>query len=129
MFSAIAGIATSIVSGVTGYFKRKQQLKDAVTKAKIERVSDRQNHDQKWEILSVEQAGWKDDILFYAFIAMFIWAGFDPEGASQFFENINKLPPWFVKTWMWLVASVIGVKKIGDYVPKALKTVKDAIKK
>jgi len=129
MFSAIAGLASSVVGGITGYFKRKQELKEAVTKAQIERISDRQNHDQKWEIISLQQAGWKDDILFYAFIGLFVWAGFDPEGARQFFDNLNILPPWFVKTWMWLVASVVGVKKIGDYMPQALRTVKDAIKK
>lgn len=129
IFDGIISLATSIVGGIKDSQEDKRKLKRAKTDARINRMHNAQNHDQKWEILQLEQNGWKDDVLFYAFIAMFIWAGFCPEAAHEFFQNLDILPPWFVKTWMWLVASVLGVKKIGDYAPKMIKELKDAIKK
>ena len=125
---ALVELGTSIIGGVRDHFEGKRELKKAKTNAKIERLRTAQVYDQKWEILQIENSGWKDDVLFYAFILMFIWSGFNPEGAKEFFENLSVLPPWFIKTWMWLVASVIGVKKIGDYAPRAIKEIKDAFK-
>jgi len=88
-----------------------------------------QDHNQDWEMKQLDNAGWKDDILFYAFIALFVWAGIDPDGAALFFENLNVLPDWFIKTWFWLMASILGVKKIGDYVPALMGAIKDITKK
>lgn len=128
IFSAITEIGKMVVGGVTDHFQNKQKIKKAKVNAQIKRLESAQEHDQKWEIKSLDQAGWKDDVLFYAFIAMFVWAGFDPEGSKQFFENINHLPDWFIKTWFWLVASILGIKKIGDYAPRAIKEIKDVVK-
>ena len=52
----------------------------------------------------------------------------DPDGAKEFFENLDSLPDWFVKIWFYIVASVLGVKKIGDYLPDVVSGVKDAFK-
>lgn len=128
MVAAIAGLVSTIIGGVKGHFESKQKIKQAVTENRIRLAQDQQSHNHAWEMLQLESTGWKDDVLFYGFIAMFVWAGFDPEGAQQFFTNLQVLPEWFIKTWLWLVASVIGVKKLGDYVPGAAQAIKDVFK-
>lgn len=127
--SWIGDIFKSVFGGVNDHFKDKRALKKAVMDNKIKLAQSAQSHNQTWEMKQLENSGWKDDILFYAFIGMFVWAGFDPAGAEEFFKNLNILPEWFIQTWFWLVASVLGVKKIGDYAPGMIKGIKDAMKK
>lgn len=129
ILSPILDLGNTIVGGVVQHFKSKQDIKKAITNNRIRLAESEQSHNQDWELKSLDNAGWKDDVLFYAFIAMFIWAGFNPEGAKQFFENLNVLPEWFIKTWLWIVASVLGVKKIGDYAPGMISGIKKAFKK
>lgn len=127
--SWLGDLLGTLFGGVNDHFKDKRALKKAVIENKIRMAESTMSHNQSWEMKQLENSGWKDDILFYAFIAMFIWAGFDPEGAKEFFTNLNILPEWFIQTWFWLVASVLGVKKIGDYAPGMIKGIKDAVKK
>lgn len=110
------------------HLQHKRKLKEAITENNIRLAQSENSHNQIWEIRQLENVGWKDDVLFYAFIAMFVWAGFDPDGAGKFFENLKALPEWFIKTWFWVVASVLGVKKIGDYAPALISSVKAALK-
>jgi hypothetical protein len=129
MFSIIAGLIGTILGGVKDHFEGKRKVKAAITSNRIRMAESSQTHNQDWEMKQLDQAGWKDDILFYFFIGVFIWAGFDPEGSALFFKNIDVLPDWFIKVWFWVVASVLGVKKIGDYVPGLLSAIKDVVKK
>lgn len=129
MFAALIALGKVAIDGITGHFKSKQKIKEAITENKIRLAQSEQEHNQDWEMKSLANNGWKDDILFYAFIAMFVWAGIDPDGAKIFFENLNVLPPWFIKIWFWVVASVLGVKKIGDYAPMMIDGIKSALKK
>ncbi len=124
----VFSLIKTVISGVTGYVEKKQELKRAVIDNKIFLARNKQSHNQDWEMKSLENAGWKDEVLFLSIIGMFIWAGFDPDGAREYFENLKVLPEWFVKIFMWLVASILGVKKIGDYLPSLVKSVKSAIK-
>lgn len=124
----IASLGKSVVNGVRNHFADKRELKKAKVDAKINRLRSAQQHDQKWELRQMENSGWQDEVLFLFFIGLFVLAGVAPEHAREFFENLNVLPDWFVKTWMWIVASVVGVKKIGDYGPKLAKEGIDAIK-
>ena len=119
----------SVVDGVNEHYEGKRRLKKAIVDNNIRLAQSEQTHNQSWEMRSLENAGWKDEVLFYSFIAMFVWAGFDPDGAKQFFENLSILPEWFVKTWLWIIASILGVKKIGDYAPSLIKGVKEALKR
>lgn len=125
---AILEIGKMVVGGVTDHFEGKRAIKKAKVENTIRLMKDAQSHNQAWEMKSLENAGWKDDVLFYAFIALFLWAGFDPVGAGEFFTNIKLMPEWFVKVFLWLVASVIGVKKIGDYAPNMIKGIKEAVR-
>ena len=49
--------------------------------------------------------------------------------AAIVFANWDLLPEWYMQVTMWLVASVIGVKKVGDYLPGLISAVKEAVKK
>jgi hypothetical protein len=125
----VGGILTEVIGGVKDHLAGKRKVKEAITQNKIKLAQSEQSHNQAWEMKQLDNAGWKDDILFYAFIGLFIWAGFDPDGATKFFENLNVLPDWFIKTWFWLIASILGVKKIGDYVPQLMGAIKDISRK
>jgi hypothetical protein len=129
MIGLAFGIVKEIIGGVRDHFAGKRKVKAAITENKIKLAQSAQSHNQEWEMKQLDNAGWKDDVLFYAFIGLFVWAGFDPEGASMFFQNLNVLPDWFIKTWFWLIASILGVKKIGDYVPSLMGAIKDIVKK
>lgn len=129
MISAIVELGSMIVGGVKDHFEGKRKVKRAIVENKVRLAQSEQSHNQKWEMMQIDNTGWKDDVLFYAFIVMFVWAGFDPEGSKAFFNNLNVLPEWFIKTWFWIVASILGVKKIGDYLPNAISGVKEAFKK
>lgn len=125
----LVGLAKTIVGGITDHFEGKRKVRQAIVNNKVRLAQAAQTHNQDWEMKQLDNVGWKDDVLFYAFILMFIWAGIDPDGAKVFFENLHVLPEWFVKTWFWLVASIVGVKKIGDYLPGTIGGVKDVLKK
>lgn len=115
--------------GILDNVKRKQEMKAKTHERKLEMAADKQNHNQDWELKQLENAGWKDDVLFYGIIGMFVWAGIDPDAASVFFKNIQTLPDWFIKIWFWTIASVLGVKKLGDYVPNFIQGVKTIFSK
>ena len=117
-----------VLGMVRDHFASKRKIKEAVTENKIRLATDQQSHNHAWELMQLENVGWKDDVLFYAFILMFVWAGVDPVGSGKFFENLKILPEWFIKTCFWVVASVLGVKKIGDYAPALIAGIKAAVK-
>lgn len=129
MIPALAALGTTLIEGVTQFFRSKQEIAKAAAENRARLLRSEHEHNQEWEMRSLENAGWKDDILFYFFIGLFIWAGFDPEGSGAFFVNVALMPDWFKETWSWLIASVLGVKKIGEYVPGIVRGVKDALSK
>ncbi len=129
MIGAILNLGTTIVDGVAGHFKSKQEIKKAVAENKAKLARAEQDYNQSWEMAQLENAGWKDDVLFYAIIGLFAWSAIDPDQAIIVFANWENLPEWFLNITGWLVASVLGVKKIGDYLPGLIAGVKQAIKK
>lgn len=128
MIGALLELGNTIISGVTGHFKKKQELKQAVIDNRIKLAQSAQSHNQDWEMRQLENAGWKDEVLFLAVLGVFVWSGIDPDGAAKVFKNWQLLPEWFLRIVGWLVASILGVKKVGDYLPGAIKGVKDALK-
>lgn len=127
ILGAVAGLATTLVQGVTGHFKQKQELKKAVMENRMRLAKSDQEFNHEWEMKQLENAGWKDDVLFFAWLAFFVWSGFDPEGAAEVIAAWSALPPWFLELTFWIVAAVLGVKKIGDYLPGAIKGIKDVL--
>ncbi len=128
MITAITSLGSAVVGGISGYFKRKQELTAAIHENKVKLALSEQSYNQEWEMRQLDNSGWKDDVLFYAILLMFVWSAFDPEAAAKVFENWKMLPPWFLEITGWLVASVIGVKKVGEYLPGLLSGVKQVLK-
>lgn len=126
IMTAIAGLLTTVVNGVSGHLKQKQDLKKAVmeNRARLARSDGEFNHE--WEMRQLENAGWKDDVLFFVWIGFFIWSGFCPEAAGRVLQAWEQLPQWFLEITFWIVAAVLGVKKIGDYLPGMARGLRDA---
>ena len=128
MFLPLVALGKTLLDGVTGYFQRKQKIKEAVAENKARLARDDRTYNHEWEMRSLENTGWKDEVLFYGVIAMYIYSAIDPEGAAKVFANWEVIPEWFSKITMLLVASVVGIKKAGDYLPGLLKGVREAFK-
>ncbi len=74
---------------------------------------------------ALTNAGWKDEAPFILIMAMWVYSAFDPGGAKVVFENWKTaIPEWYQRITMWLVASIIDVKKIGDYGPVLIAGIK-----
>jgi len=123
------GVLALLRSGVDGFrehLEGKRKIKRAIVDNKARMAESKEGHNQDWEMKQLDNAGYKDDVLFYAFIAMFIWTGFYPEAAREFYKNIEIMPPLFTKVFVALIASVLGLKKFSDYAPAAIKGVREA---
>jgi hypothetical protein len=129
MIPFIGALLSTVTSGVVEHFKDKRKIKAAITENKIRLAQDQQNFNQDWEMKQLDNAGWKDEALFIAIIAMYLYSAFDPVGAAAVFANWELIPEWFRTITMWMVAGIVGVKKIGDYLPGAIKGIKEAVKK
>ncbi|MDC0336114.1 hypothetical protein OAN24_04390 [Pseudodesulfovibrio sp.] len=127
IIGAVAGLVTTIVNGVTGHMQQKQELKRTVMENRMRLAKSDQEFNHEWEMKQLENAGWKDDVLFFAWIGFFIWSGIDPDRAGEVIQAWENLPDWFLQVTFWIVAAVLGVKKIGDYLPGAVKGFKDAM--
>lgn len=125
---ALAGLAGLMVEGVRDHLKGKQKLRRAVVENKVRLAQSSREFNQAWEMKQLENAGLKDDVLFYAWLAFFVWSGFDPDGAGRVLAAWETLPEWFLKVTFWIVAAVLGVKKLGDYLPGTVGAVKEALK-
>jgi hypothetical protein len=122
-------ILSDIVKGVAEVIKGKQKVKMAVIENKVRLAASQGEFNHEWEMKQLDNSGYKDDVLFYAVIGLFVWSGFCPERAAVVFANWELLPEWFLQITMWLVASVIGVKKVGEYLPGLIGSVKAALAK
>nr|WP_321259755.1 hypothetical protein [uncultured Pseudodesulfovibrio sp.] len=126
LIGAVAGLLSMVVDGVSGHLKRKEDLKKAVMENRMRLARSDREFNHEWEMKQLENAGWKDDVLFFAWIGFFIWSGIDPEGAGEVIRSWENLPDWFLQVTFWIVAAVLGVKKIGDFLPGAVRGIKDA---
>ena len=128
IITAVAGVVSTLIEGVSGHLKDRQALKKAVMENRMRLAQSDAEFNHEWEMKQLENAGWKDDVLFFAWIGFFIWSGFCPEDAARVLAGWERLPQWFLEITFWIVAAVLGVKKIGDYLPGALRGVRDALK-
>jgi hypothetical protein len=127
LIGAVAGLLSTAVDGITGHMKRKQELKKSVMENRMRLARSDQEYNHEWEMKQLENAGWKDDVLFFAWIGFFVWSGIEPERAGEVILAWEKLPDWFLQVTFWIVAAVLGVKKIGDYMPGVMRGVKNAL--
>ena len=126
IIASVAGLLTTVVDGVADHMKRKQELKRTVMENRMRLARSDREFNHEWEMKQLENAGWKDDVLFFAWIGFFVWSGADPESAGDVIQAWETLPEWFLQVTFWIVAAVLGVKKIGDYLPAAVRGLRDA---
>lgn len=125
----IVGLVQFVFGGIIDSVKQKREIKAKANERRAKLAESQQTHDHEWELRALEGAGWKDDVLFFGIIGMYVWSAFDPESAGSVFEVWeNQLPEWFRVYTSWMVASVLGVKKLGDYVPGLIHGIRSAIK-
>lgn len=127
IIDAVAQLGTALVKGVSGFFERRHKIKEAETENRARLLRDEQSNNHEWEMRSLTNAGWKDDVLFYAIVGMYIYSAFDPEGSVKVFTNWELIPEWFRQITFWTVASVLGVKKIGQYLPGLINGITSAV--
>ncbi|MGE4551774.1 MAG: hypothetical protein AB7D57_01600 [Desulfovibrionaceae bacterium] len=125
--SALTGLVSMAVEGVREHLKGRQEIQKAVVENKIRLAKSESEYNHEWEMRQLTSAGWKDDVLFYAWLAFFVWSGFDPDGASRVVQAWEVLPDWFLEVTFWIVAAVLGVKKIGDNLPGAVRALRGAL--
>ena len=128
LIAPITSIVSNLVGGITDHFEGKRKIKQALTESKILMAQSTLSHNQSWEMKQLDNSGWKDDVLFYAIIFFFVYTGLNPDHAGEIIKNWQILPDWFITIFGWVVAAVLGVKKIGDYLPMAIRGVKTAFK-
>ncbi len=128
LIGAVTGLLGTIVEGISDYFGQKQEIRKAVMENKLRLARSDREFNHEWEMRQLENAGWKDDVLFFAWIGFFVWSGFFPEQAHEVLTAWEALPEWFLRITFWIVAAVLGVKKVGDYLPGTVKGLRDALK-
>ena len=128
LIAPISSILSNIIGGVTDHFESKRKIKQALVDNKIRMAESALSHNQDWEMKQLDNSGWKDDVLFYSIIFFFVFTGIYPEKAAEIIKNWEILPDWFITIFGWVVAAVLGVKKIGDYLPMAIRGIKTSIK-
>jgi len=125
--TGIFALLQLIVSPISGAIKRSQEKKaaaaastqriaEAKTTSMVKRLETSQDADIAWERTSLENAGWKDEFLLIVFsipVIMCFIPGMDVY-VSKGFDALDKTPQWFQWSYMVMVASSYGYKKLAD---------------
>ena len=124
MWSSIAGaLLGKVAPKVADYYMQKQQLKQEVElevlrgkaayeKAKTQRASESEGRDHEWEIESIRNSGWKDElviiVLTIPMVLVFIpyTAAFVLEG----FEVLATTPDWYRWLILMIYAATFGIR-------------------
>lgn len=59
----IAGVVTTLLSGVKDYFTRKQEIKHAEHEAQLKRITENEQSASRLDELSIASRSWKDEYL------------------------------------------------------------------
>lgn len=121
-------IAARLGAYVIKRVKGRLELGEAVMENKKRLASSENECNNPWELKRLQGAGWQDDLLFYAWLAFFVWSGFSPEQAAGIMDSWESLPGWFSQTTFWIVAAVLGLKKAGDYLPGVAEGLRKMVK-
>lgn len=122
-------ILGGLVAPVTDLYKNYQARKkvkldselrvnEAVTNAKIKKVETGQLADIRWENLSIQNSGWKDEFWTIVLSIPCILCFFP--GAVQYvrdgFEALKQCPDWYKWCLLLAVGSSFGYRKICDFI-------------
>lgn len=108
MLGILAGaILKPLISGVTGYFKHKQEMRSA-----------RQTSELKWAetMAKATETSWKDEYITIVVTMPIIAAMFGyPELGERAFAMMHMAPEWFTLAFMTVVGGSFGVSLFGKY--------------
>lgn len=112
-------IISDIVGFVTGFFERRERLKEAETTAEIRRLNKDQDHNNSWEIAAEKGKDvWLRRFSFAQFSAPFFIAIFYPEQVKIYFtESITAVPDWWQGMYVSIVGVVWGVSGLKNALP------------
>ncbi len=100
-------VVNTVLKGVTGYFKHKQEMKSA-----------RQTSELKWAetMAKATETSWKDEYITIVITLPIVAAmlGY-PELGERAFAMMHMAPEWFTLAFMTVVGGSFGVSLFGKY--------------
>ena len=118
-------VAKPVTDSVKSWQARKSaklesdlKVNEAVTKAKIERISTSQHADIAWENLSIQNSGWKDEwfTIVLSIPAVLCFCGPTAAGwVRDGFAALAGCPQWYQWAFSIAIASSFGYRKIADF--------------
>jgi hypothetical protein len=129
VFNGLLQFGKGLVSPITTYLGRRQEIQSAEQTAKLavisfkvqayeNRLTNAQAGDIKWENTSIENSGWKDEYwtLVISIPAILCFCG---PRASQIvtdgFLALQGCPEWYKWCMLISVSSAYGYKKLADF--------------
>lgn len=117
--------AVELIKGVAGEYmtdwraekQNAREVKRAVTENRIRLAQSEQTHNHNWEMAALEG---RDTLLrrvsFMLLTFPLLWAGFDPQGAGQYFTGaLGALPDWYVQAYLGVLAAIWGLTELRKY--------------
>jgi hypothetical protein len=115
-------LVSNIVGRVGDSVKQGRELAAAEAENKARLLRDRETNNAAWEMANLTD---KDNGLrracFGIFMFPFMWAVFDPQGVSTYFEVVMKaMPEWYVQLVVAMVGGIWGISALKNVVPSII---------
>lgn len=106
------------------YKNKKLEGKIALEQRKIDLANNAEQRDHEWEVLQIQNSGWKDEwVLLIVSIPLIL--SFIPGGeviVANGFESLSGTPDWYMWLVLCIYAAVYGIRvwrRESKHVPKA----------
>lgn len=115
MLQAIIGPLIGLVGEFVADWKsdreNKRQVERAVAENRIRLAQSEQSHNQEWEMRALEgRDSWLRRVSFAVWSTPIVWAGFDAEGATSYFNDaLAALPDWYIYGYLAVSGAIWGV--------------------
>lgn len=124
----------SPVSEVIGFYRDKKQAEHnrdmAVINSQAKQAENAQTFESAWELANLKD---NDKTLrrvsYVMFSSPIFLAALAPERAETMIDNINRLPPWMIETFIGINGAVWGIASLKKVVPDVITSVRAALKK
>lgn len=127
----IASIVGAVIGKVGDWFLNEQEMKAAEKQNRARLLKDEQSHNHDWEMANlIDKDKWLRRISFTMFSIPFVWALFDPEGVSVYFEvGLSTMPDWYKQMYFVMVGGVWGVAALKNSLPGVVSGIINATRK
>jgi hypothetical protein len=131
MLTLIGGLLSQVLGGVTDHFKHKRELAAAETENRARLLRDEKSNNHEWEMANLRD---KDKLLrwisFGMFTWPFVWIGFDPEAARQYFEILAQtMPDWYQEAYLAMTGGIWGISALKNAAPSIVSGIVGAVRK